>query len=96
MTTKPMTKAELVAAVAEEAGAEKKTTAAILDALTAVVTKEVTAGGAVTLPGLGKVSTRDRAAREVRNPATGEMMQKEADRQVKFTVAKAIKDSVNA
>jgi DNA-binding protein HU-beta len=32
----------------------------------------------------------------VRNPATGEMFSKEADKQVKVTIAKALKDSVNA
>jgi DNA-binding protein HU-beta len=32
----------------------------------------------------------------VRNPATGESVTKAADKQVKFTIAKALKDSVNA
>ncbi|NCU19426.1 HU family DNA-binding protein, partial [Candidatus Falkowbacteria bacterium] len=56
--SKPMTKTQLVAALAEEMGADKKTASAAIDALAALVTKEVAAGGAVTLPGIGKVSCR--------------------------------------
>ena len=66
-----------------------------LDAVVAVITREVAAGGAVTLPGLGKFYCRERPERMVRNPATGEQMKKPADKQVKVTVAKALKDSVN-
>ncbi|MBF9059426.1 HU family DNA-binding protein [Rhodobacterales bacterium HKCCSP123] len=95
MAQKPMTKTQLVAAIAEEMGGDKKTAAAALDAVTAIVTKEVAAGGAVTLPGIGKVYCRERPERMVRNPATGEQIKKEADKQVKVTVAKALKDSVN-
>lgn len=93
--SKPLTKTQLVAAVAAAMGADKKTAAAALDAIAAVVTKEVAAGGAVTLPGVGKVSCRARPERQVRNPATGETITKAADKQVKVAVAKALKDSVN-
>ncbi|THD73785.1 HU family DNA-binding protein [Thalassobius vesicularis] len=93
--TKPMTKTQLVAALAEEMGADKKTAGAALDAITAIVTKEVAGGGAVTLPGLGKIYCRERPERMVRNPATNEQIKKEADKVVKMTIAKALKDSVN-
>ncbi|MDH2327928.1 HU family DNA-binding protein [Cereibacter sp. SYSU M97828] len=95
MSTKPMTKTQLVATLAEEMGGDKKTATAALDAIAAIITREVAAGGAVTLPGLGKVVCRERPERQVRNPATGETMTKPADKQVKFTIAKALKDSVN-
>lgn len=94
-TVKPMTKTQLVAALAEELGSDKKSAAAALDAITAVVTREVSNGGAVTLPGIGKIACRQRPERMVRNPQTQEMVQKPADKQVKVTVAKALKDSVN-
>ena len=94
--TKPMTKTQLVAALAEAMGSDKKTANAALDAIAEVVSKEVAAGGAVTLPGLGKVVCRERPERQVRNPATGETVTKAADKQVKFSIAKALKDSVNA
>ena len=92
---KPMTKTQLIAALSEEMGADKKTASAALDAVAAIVTREVAAGGAITLPGLGKMACRARPERQVRNPATGETMTKAADKQVKFTIAKALKDSVN-
>jgi DNA-binding protein HU-beta len=95
MAQKPMTKTQLVAALAEEMGSDKKTASAALDAVTSIVTKEVAAGGAVTLPGIGKVYCRERPERMVRNPATGEQIKKEADKQVKMTIAKQLKDSVN-
>jgi len=95
MMTKPMTKTQLVAALAEEMGSDKKTANAALDAVTAIVTKEVAGGGAVTLPGIGKVFCRARPERMVRNPATGEQISKPADKVVKVTIAKALKDSVN-
>ncbi|PRX31200.1 DNA-binding protein HU-beta [Meinhardsimonia xiamenensis] len=92
---KPLTKTQLVAAIAEEMGADKKTAAAALEALTTVITREVAAGGAVTLPGVGKIYCRERPERMVRNPATGEQIKKPADKVVKMTIAKALKDSVN-
>ncbi|MGO4909599.1 MULTISPECIES: HU family DNA-binding protein [Pseudorhodobacter] len=92
---KPMTKTQLIAALAEEMGADKKTATTALEAVAALVTREVAAGGAITLPGLGKMACRARPERQVRNPATGETMTKAADKQVKFTIAKALKDSVN-
>lgn len=93
--SKPMTKTQLVAALADAMGSDKKTATGALDALAAVVAREVASGGAVTLPGLGKVACRARPERMVRNPATGATMKKAADKQVKFTIAKALKDSVN-
>ncbi|WP_276606116.1 HU family DNA-binding protein [Paracoccus liaowanqingii] len=93
---KPMTKTQLVATIAEEMGSDKKSATAALDAIVAVVTREVAGGGAVTLPGLGKIACRARPERQVRNPQTQEMMTKPADKQVKFTIAKALKDSVNS
>lgn len=94
--SKPITKTQLIAAVAEAMGADKKTATAALDAIAEVVAKEVAAGGAVTLPGLGKVACKERPERQVRNPATNETFTKPADKQVKFTIAKSLKDIVNA
>ncbi|QPM91374.1 HU family DNA-binding protein [Pseudooceanicola algae] len=92
---KPMTKTQLVAALAEEMGEDKKTASTALDAVVAIITKEVSEGGAVTLPGVGKIYCRERPERMVRNPATGAQIKKEADKVVKMTIAKALKDSVN-
>ena len=96
MAQKPMTKTQLVAALAEKLDSDKASVNRMLEALTEVVTSEVAAGGAVTLPGLGKFACRERPARMVRNPATGEQMHKDADRVAKVTIAKALKDVINA
>jgi DNA-binding protein HU-beta len=90
-----MTKTELVSALAEKMDAEKKTAAAALDAISEIITEEVSKGGAVTIPNVGKIMCRERPERMVRNPATGEQFEKEADKVVKMTIAKALKDSVN-
>ena len=92
---KPLTKTQLVAALSEKLDSDKKTAVAALDAIVGVITDEVSGGGAVTLPGVGKIYCRERPARMVRNPATGEQMHKDADKVVKMTIAKALKDSVN-
>ena len=96
MTQKPMTKTQLVAALADATESDKKTANEFLEALASVITKEVAVGGAATIPGLGKFACRARPERMVRNPATGEQMQKDADRVAKVTIAKALKDVINA
>lgn len=93
--SKPMTKTQLIATLADEMGSDKKSAGAALDAICDIITKEVSGGGAVTLPGIGKISCRARPERMVRNPATGEQFKKEADKVVKMTIAKALKESVN-
>lgn len=93
--SKPMTKTQLVAALADAMGSDKKTANGALDAIAAVVAKEVANGGAITLPGIGKVVCRERPKRQVRNPATGETITKPADKVVKISIAKALKDIVN-
>ena len=89
--SKPMTKTQLVAALADEMGSDKKSASAALDA---VLFRS--GGGAVALPGVGKILCRARPERMVRNPATGEQFKKAADKVVKMTIAKALKDSVNS
>ena len=93
--SKPMTKTQLIATLADEMGSDKKSAGAALDAICNIITKEVSGGGAGTLPGIGKISCRARPERMVRNPATGEQFKKEADKVVKMTIAKALKESVN-
>ena len=92
---KPLTKTQLVAALADQLESDKKSATAALDAIVSVITTEVSSGGAVTLPGVGKIYCRERPARMVRNPATGEQIHKDADKVDKMTIAKALKDSVN-
>ena len=52
MTNKPMTKSQLVANLAESTGSDKASANRMIDALSAIISKEVAGGGAVTLPGI--------------------------------------------
>lgn len=90
-----MNKAELVAAMAEQAGLSKKDAEAALKAFTDVVSDELKNGGKVQLVGFGTFEVSERAAREGRNPATGESMVIKASKAPKFKAGKALKDLVN-
>ena len=91
-----MNKTELVAAVADQAEISKKDAEKALAAFTAVVTDELKKGEKVQLVGFGTFEVSERAAREGRNPQTGETMKIEASKAPKFKAGKALKDMVNA
>src|ERR1044071_9890107 len=93
-TGKKMSKTQLTAELAEAAGGNKKTAAAVLDSLTAIAYRETKKNGEFTLPGIGKLVKSHRKARKGRNPATGAEIKIPAKTVVKFRVAKAAKDSV--
>ncbi len=91
-----MNKAELVAAMAEQAKLSKKDAEAALKAFTDVVSDELKKGGKVQLVGFGTFEVSERAAREGRNPQSGEVMKIAASKAPKFKAGKALKDLVNA
>ena len=91
-----MNKAELVAAMAEQAKLSKKDAEAALKAFTDVVSDELKNGGKVQLVGFGTFEVSERAAREGRNPQSGEVMKIAASKAPKFKAGKALKDLVNA
>ena len=91
-----MNKAELVAAMAEQAELSKKDAEAALKAFTDVVSDELKNGGKVQLVGFGTFEVSERAAREGRNPQSGEVMKIAASKAPKFKAGKALKDLVNA
>lgn len=93
---KPLTKAQLVAELAARMQVDKATARRALEAVSAVITKEVANGGAVTLPDIGKLSAQDRPPRLVRNPLTGGQFRKPAHRVVTMSVAKRLREIVNA
>ena len=90
-----MTKIELVAAMAEKAGLTKKDAEAALKAFTDVVTDELKKGEKVALVGFGTFEVSERAAREGRNPQTGDTIQIAASKAPKFKAGKALKDAIN-
>ena len=91
-----MNKTELIAAVAEKAELSKKDAEKAVKAFTDAVSEELVKGGKVQLVGFGTFEVSERAAREGRNPQTGETMKIEASKAPKFKAGKALKDMVNA
>ncbi len=91
-----MNKAELIAAIAEQTNLSKKDSEAALKAFVDVVSEELKKGEKVQLVGFGTFEVSERAAREGRNPATGEAMTIQASKAPKFKAGKALKDLVNA
>lgn len=89
---KPMTKSQIIAAVAEKANISKAQSKDALDALAALAYEGAAAG--FSIPGIGKLVKVARAARSGRNPATGETIQIPAKTVLKFRIAKAAKDAV--
>ena len=90
-----MNKADLVAAMAEKAGVSKKDAEASLKAFTDVVAEELKKGEKIQLVGFGTFEVSERAAREGRNPQTGETMTIAACKAPKFKAGKALKDAIN-
>jgi DNA-binding protein HU-beta len=96
-----MRKAELIEAVTKkmklthDRAVSKADVEALLDSFTGVVTDTLKIKGEVDLFGFGKFSTSQRAAREGRNPQTGDAITIAASTVAKFRPAKALKDAVN-
>ena len=89
---KPMTKSQIIAAVAEKADISKAQAKDALEGLAELACQEAPNG--FTIPGIGNLVLVNRAARQGRNPATGETIQIPAKTVLKFRIAKAAKDAV--
>lgn len=89
-----MTKSETLQALADKLGKTRKEAGEMLDAIVTLAYAETKKNGEFTIPGLGKLQKKHRAARMGRNPATGASIQIAAKTVVKFRVAKAAKDSI--
>ncbi len=89
-----MTKAQIVANLAEATGLSKKDVNGFLETMSEMTYKEVKKNGECLVPGFGKLVKAKRKAREGRNPATGETIKIPAKTVVKFRLAKAVKDAV--
>jgi DNA-binding protein HU-beta len=89
-----MTQTAIVSTLAEKTGLKKSEVKSVIDAITELATVEVKKNGEFTVPGFGKLKKTNRKAREGRNPATGAIIKIPAKTTVKFSVGKAMKDSV--
>ncbi len=90
-----MNRTEFVAAIAENAEISKKDAEKAVKAFIDVVADELKKGEKVQLVGFGTFEVSTRAAREGRNPQTGETMKIAACKAPKFKAGKALKDAVN-
>ena len=90
-----MNKTELIAAIAEKTELSKKDSEKALKAFIDVVTEELKKGEKIQLVGFGTFEVSERAAREGRNPQTGEPMPIAASKAPKFKAGKALKDALN-
>lgn len=92
-----MNQSDLINAIAGQhnnTGVSKTAIKFVLEAQAEVVKGALNAGDEVTLPGLGKFSVSERAARNGRNPRTGEAVQIAAKSVAKFSALKSLKDAV--
>jgi DNA-binding protein HU-beta len=91
-----MNKTELVAAVAEKSGLTKKDAEKAVKAFVETVSAQMVAGDKITIVGFGTFEVSERAAREGRNPKTGEAMPIPASKVPRFKAGRSLKDAVNA
>lgn len=91
---KPMNKSQLLQTLAEKSGKSRKEVSEMLEMIVDLAYSEAKKNGEFTVPGLGKLQKKARAARMGRNPATGESISIPAKTVVKFRVSKAAKDAI--
>jgi DNA-binding protein HU-beta len=89
-----MTKADLVARIAEEAGISKKAAAMALDSMVNAIHEVLKTGDKIRITDLGSFSVVKRQERQGVNPRTGAPLKIAATTAPKFTAAKALKDTV--
>ncbi|MDB4940303.1 MAG: DNA-binding protein IHF-related [Candidatus Doudnabacteria bacterium] len=89
-----MNKSQLLQTLAEKSGKTRKEVSEMLEMIVDLAYSEAKKNGEFTVPGLGKLQKKARAARMGRNPATGESISIPAKTVVKFRVSKAAKDAI--
>ena len=89
-----MTKAELVAEIANESGLTKSQAEKAVDGFVSAVSDALSGGDKFTLVGFGTFSVGERAQREGRNPRTGEKIKIPASKVVKFKAGKTLSENV--
>lgn len=89
-----MNKAEFINAISEESNFSKKDVANMFETMTKVITDTLKAKDKITLAGFGTFETRSRAAREGRNPHTGETINIAAKRVPAFKASGKLKESI--
>lgn len=89
-----MNKQDLVKLVSEKTGISKEAAGQAQKAVIEAISLALEKGDSVSLIGFGSFKVVERAAREGRNPSTGEKIQIPASKTVKFTPSKSLKERV--
>ena len=89
-----MNKAELISKLADDADITKQQANAAIDSFVESVTKTLKGGGKVTLVGFGTFSVSKRAARNGRNPQTGQVIKIKAKKVAKFKAGKELSERI--
>ena len=90
-----MNKLQLTEAVAAKADVSKKVAAEAVNAILDVIAEALAAGDDVKITGFGGFEVKERAAREGRNPKTGEKVAIPASKYVAFSAGSDLKNKVN-
>ncbi|OGI38489.1 MAG: DNA-binding protein HU [Candidatus Muproteobacteria bacterium RBG_16_62_13] len=90
-----MNKSELIDQLALSTELNKVTATRVIDALLDVIADRLRQGDTVTLSGFGTFTVSNRAARNGRNPRTGEMIAIPASKSPRFKAGKGLKDALN-
>ena len=90
-----MKKQDFIKAVADSANVSQATASDCFDAVVGTITESLKGGEKLTFVGFGTFAVKDRAARQGRNPRTGETIEIKAARIPSFKAGKALKDAVN-
>lgn len=90
-----MNKGDLIDVVADDTGLSKADATRAVDSVISAVTKALKSDQQVSLVGFGTFAVKKRAARQGRNPRTGETIQIAASNVPGFKAGKALKDAVN-
>ena len=90
-----MTKAELISAISEKAGLNKKQSRDALEAFLGSVTESLKSGKEVRLVGFGSFLPVERKEGVARNPRTGEAVKRPASKTARFRVGEGLKGALN-
>ena len=90
-----MTKNELAERVAQRTGLSASQARQVVETTLETISDELASGGEVALAGFGKFSVSHRAARQGRNPSTGQTIHINASKAAKFSAASALKKRLN-
>lgn len=89
-----MNKGQLIEAVSSELGDSKASAARAVDAVVKSIVNGLKKDDSVTIVGFGTFSKRNRSARTLRNPATGELIEVKASKTVGFKPSQGLKQGL--